>query len=129
MARRDAPARAHRDRLIRLLSGGPKRPSELSFGAWMRTFGRTISEFIRDDLTDRAAALTYYGILSIFPGLLVLVAGVGLLGPSATDSVVENIRDMTPGVARSIIADGIDNLQRNQGTACLLYTSPSPRDS
>ena len=120
MARRDGPARAHRERLIRLLSRGPKRPTELSFGAWMRTFGRTISEFIRDDLTDRAAALTYYGILAIFPGLLVLVAGVGLLGRSATDSVVENIRDLTPGLARSIIADGIDNLQRNQGTAGVL---------
>jgi membrane protein len=120
MARRDGPARAHRDRLIRLLSRGPKRPTDLSFGAWMRTFGRTFSEFIRDDLTDRAAALTYYGILSIFPGLLVLVAGVGLLGRSTTRNVIENIRDLTPGLARSIIEDGIDNLQRSQSTAGVL---------
>ena len=61
-------------------------------------------EFIDDDLNDRAAALTYFGILSIFPGLLVLVAGVGLLGSSTTDDVVRNLEDLAPGPAREIIA-------------------------
>ena len=44
------------------------------------TLRRTVSEFREDNLTDWAAALTYYGILSIFPALLVLVSVLGLLG-------------------------------------------------
>ena len=33
-----------------------------------QTVKRTLSEFSEDNLTDSAAALTYYAILSIFPG-------------------------------------------------------------
>ena len=73
-------------------------------------------EFIDDDLNDRAASLTYFGILSIFPGLLVLVAGVGLFGTSTTDDVVKNLREL-PGPAREIIATGVENLQDNDRTA------------
>jgi len=120
MARTSQPAKAHRDRLVRLLARGPRRPSELSWRAWFRVFTRTVSEFIDDELTDRAAALTYYGILSIFPGLLVLLAGVGLLGRDTTEEVAANIRALAPGPAREIIAVGIENLQNNQRAAGIL---------
>jgi membrane protein len=120
MARPTRPARASRDRLIRLLARGPKRPSELAGRSWLGVFGRTVREFIDDDLTDKAAALTYYGILSIFPGLLVLLAGVGLLGRDTAEEVVKNMRELTPGPAREIIANGIENLQQNKGTAGVL---------
>jgi membrane protein len=110
----------YRERLVRLLARGPDRPSQLSFRAWMGVFRRTISEFIDDDLTDMAAALTYSGILSIFPGLLVLLAGVGLLGRSITDDVIRNLNELTPGPAQSIIADGIEHLHDNQSTAGVL---------
>src|SRR5262245_17170250 len=120
MARTDRRARAHRERLIRLLNRGPKPPTELSGRAWLRVLHRTVSEFINDDLTDRAAALTYFGVLSIFPGLLVLAAGVGLLGREATRTVMVNIQELAPGLARQIINDGVTNLQRSQGTAGLV---------
>src|SRR5436190_495075 len=95
VARIGVRTRAYRDRLVRLLRGGPQRPSELSWRAWFGVFKRTITEFVDDDLNDRAAALTYYGILSIFPGLLVLLAGVGLLGRGTANDVVKNIRQIT----------------------------------
>jgi membrane protein len=117
MAKTDGRARAHRERLIRMLNRGPKRPSELSWRAWLRVLTRTVSEFINDDLTDRAAALTYFGVLSIFPGLLVLAAGVGLLGHAATRTVMLNIQELAPGLARQIITDGVENLQRSQSAA------------
>jgi membrane protein len=41
---------------------------------------RTAAEFKDDNLTDWAAALTYYGLLSLFPGLIALVSIVGLVG-------------------------------------------------
>jgi membrane protein len=120
MAQTNQPTKAYRDRLVRLLARAPKRPSELTLRSWFRVFKGTVTEFIDDELSDKAAALTYYGILSIFPGLLVLLAGVGLLGRDATEEVAANIRALTPGPAREIIANGIENLQQNQGAAGIL---------
>ncbi|NUO61664.1 MAG: YihY/virulence factor BrkB family protein [Hamadaea sp.] len=114
------PGRLHRDRLLRLLKRAPRRPADLGFRAWVRVFRRTVAEFVSDDLGDMAAALTYYGILSIFPGLLVLVAGVGLLGDSTATAVETNIRELTPGPAQQIIADSIDNLRESRQTAGVL---------
>ena len=37
-----------------------------------------VREFTEDNLTDWAAALTYYAVLAIFPALLVLVSVLGL---------------------------------------------------
>ena len=52
---------------------------------------RTVSEFREDNLTDWAAALTYYGVLSIFPALIVLVSVLGLIGESATQPLIDNL--------------------------------------
>src|SRR5215831_8488197 len=120
MARLRGRTRAYRDRLVKMLAGGPQRPSELGFRAWLGVIRRTIVEFIDDDLNDRAASLTYYGILSIFPGLLVMVAGIGLLGRSTTDYVLANISTLAPGPAHDIIKSGIDNIKDNHRTAGVL---------
>jgi membrane protein len=85
----------------------------LSKGAWLRAFGRTVRELLGDDLMDRAASLTYYGILAIFPGLLVLVATVGLLGGPALRSLIEGFGDMTFGPTQQIIAESTANLAQN----------------
>jgi membrane protein len=111
------PGRAYRDRLLRLLRRAPQRPTDLGVRSWLGVFRRTIVEFIDDDLTDMAAALTYYGIMSIFPGLLVLVAGVGLLGRSTAQAVEENINELTPGPAQQIISEALQNLREHPRTA------------
>jgi membrane protein len=61
-----------------------------------RVLGRTISEFQDDQLTDRAAALTYYSALALFPGMIVLVALVGLLGqyPKTTNALLHILSDL-----------------------------------
>lgn len=89
----------------------------LSKGAYLRAFGRTVRELFGDDLMDRAASLTYYGILAIFPGLLVLVATVGLLGGPAIRSLVEGFGDMTFGPTQQIIADSTASLANNRKQA------------
>jgi membrane protein len=103
--------------LVRLLARGPERPSDLTWRAWFGVIRRTVSEFIDDELNDRAASLTYYGILSIFPGLLVMVAVVGLVGAGPANTVKENITKLAPGPARDIVVQGVSNLRENQGTA------------
>ncbi|HEX5898143.1 MAG TPA: YhjD/YihY/BrkB family envelope integrity protein, partial [Solirubrobacteraceae bacterium] len=48
------------------------------------TVKRTFTEFSEDNMSDWAAALTYYGLLSMFPALIALVSIVGLVGDPAT---------------------------------------------
>ena len=76
-----------------------------------------MSEFRADNLTDWAAALTYYAILSIFPALIVLVAILGLAGDSATQSVLDNLNELGPGPATDIVSGAIKQIASNQGTA------------
>src|SRR6266511_4317404 len=52
---------------------GPKGPSGLKAKGIFAAFKRTFKQFSVDNISDWAAALTYYGVLSIFPGALVLV--------------------------------------------------------
>jgi len=78
---------------------------------------RTVTKFRADNLTDWAAALTYYGILSIFPSLIVLVSILGLAGDSATQSVLDNVNALGPGPAQDIVNGAIKQIAASQGTA------------
>src|SRR5919201_397374 len=99
----------------------PETPSELRFRSWLGVFGRTVREFRADNLTDWAAALTYYGILSIFPALLVLVSILGLIGKSATQPLIDNLGKVAPGPAQDIFTSAIENLQGSQGAAGVFF--------
>lgn len=92
-------------------------PADLPAEGWKAAAKRALKGFQKDNLTDWAAALTYYGVQALFPAMLVLVSIVGLLGRSATDTLVNNIADVSPGPAKQIVMDGITNLQANQGAA------------
>ncbi|MFJ5798720.1 YihY/virulence factor BrkB family protein [Streptomyces decoyicus] len=80
---------------------------------------RTLREFKEDNLTDWAAALTYYGVLAIFPALLALVSVLGLLGPSTIDSLIKNLSGIAPGSVRSILTTVLEQLKGGQGKALL----------
>ncbi len=82
---------------------------------------RTWREFRADGLTDWAAALTYYGILALFPGLLVLVSILGLIGRGATQTLIDNLAQLGPGQARDIVTSAIRNLQADRGAAGVLF--------
>ena len=95
----------------------PGKPTDLSPRAWWGALKRTVTEFRADNLTDWAAALTYYAILSIFPALIVLVAILGLAGDSATQSVLDNLNELGPGPATDIVSGAIEEIAASQGTA------------
>jgi membrane protein len=82
---------------------------------------RTVREFREDDLTDWAAALTYYGVLAIFPALIVLVSILGLIGSSATQPLIDNLGEVAPGPAQKIFTDAIRNIQDSQGAAGVFF--------
>ncbi len=94
-----------------------ERPTELDRRSWLGVLKRTIREFRDDQLTDRAAALTYYGILSIFPALLALVSVLGLLGQGSIQPLIDNLREFAPGPARDLLTTVLKNLQNSQRTA------------
>jgi membrane protein len=98
----------------------PESPTEVSRSSWTRVFKRTLKEFKKDELTDRAAGLTYYGILALFPALLVLVALLGIAGDSATQTVLDNIQKLAPGSARDVITNAVTQLQSSGGTSSVL---------
>jgi membrane protein len=99
----------------------PDTPTDLKGRSWFGTLKRTVREFKEDNLTDWAAALTYYGILAIFPALLALVSVLGLIGNSVTQSLIDNLGTVAPGPAKDILTSAIQNLQKNQGAAGIMF--------
>ncbi len=98
----------------------PEGPTDLEKRSWLDTLKRTVREFKDDALTDWAAALTYYAILSIFPALLALVATLGLIGSSATQPLLDNLAALAPGPAKDILTSAVEGLQESQGRSGVL---------
>jgi hypothetical protein len=106
-----------RDVVASPAAGGPEGPTELSKRSWWAVLKRTVREFGKDNLSDWAAALTYYSVLSIFPAVIALTAVLGLLGPSATQTLIDNINTMVPGQGRDVLVTAIRELQHSQSLA------------
>jgi membrane protein len=96
-------------------------PTDLGAPTWRGAAWQTLKGVRDNRLTDWAAALTYYGVLAIFPALLAVVAVLGLIGRSATEPLIEDLGKVAPGPARQIVTSAIRNLQHGQGTAGVLF--------
>jgi len=99
---------------------GPDSPTDLS-STKMATLKRTFKEFSADNLTDWAAALTYYSVLAIFPAIIALVSIIGLVGDSATQSLLDNVGKVAPGPAKDILTSAIKNLASSKGAAGIAF--------
>jgi membrane protein len=99
----------------------PDDVTDLPKESWKGVLKRAMREFSEDNVTDWAAALTYYGVLSIFPMLLALISLLGLFGQSATQPLLDNISSIAPGPAKDIVTQAIQNLQKSQGAAGVLF--------
>ena len=97
----------------------PDRPTELPKRSWWGVLKRTVREFRQDNLTDWAAALTYYGVLALFPGLIVLVALLGLVGqhPKTTNALLDIVRDVGPSTAVETFRGPIEGVITAKGGA------------
>ena len=82
---------------------------------------RTFPAFGEVPITTWASALTYYSILSVFPALIALFSIVGLIGPSASQPLIDNLETFTPGPARAIVTNAINGLAESQGSAGVLF--------
>jgi membrane protein len=100
----------------------PESPTKLNWRSWFGVLRRTVKEFQEDNLTDWAAALTYYGILALFPGLLVLISLIGLAGANTAQSLIDNIASSAPGSAKTVITNALREIQNgSKGSAGILF--------
>jgi membrane protein len=97
----------------------PAKPTDIPAPGWIAALRRAIKQFTHDDITDRAAALTYFGILAIFPGLLVLVSILGFLGKDTSRKFLDNVSEIAPGGVRTFLQSVIEQVQGRQGAASI----------
>lgn len=93
----------------------PDQPTDLPKESWPSILKRTFKQFSDDQLTTWAAALTYFGVLSLFPMLLALVSVLGVIGPSATQPLLDNLNTVAPGPAKDILTNVLTSLEQNKG--------------
>lgn len=93
---------------------GGSKPAPTGWRAVVRRLPRQLKH---NDITDRAAALTYFGVLAIFPALLVLVSILGLLGRGTTNTLLSNVKDVAPAGVYTFLQGIIDQVQGKHGAA------------
>lgn len=109
-----------RDRVRRAapVEDPPESPAQLPKGSWIKAFRGAMSEFSDDELSDTAAALTYYSVQAIFPAAIVLLSLIGFLGRSTTAKLISNLGPVIPkGSAHEQLVSLINNLQGSHQSA------------
>lgn len=83
------------------------------------TLKRTLTEFQEDNLSDWAAALTYYGLLSLFPALIAMVSLIGIFGDpkTTTAKLTEIITEIGPQSGAETFEGPIKSIVENQAAA------------
>lgn len=96
----------------------PKAPTDVKPVGWKFTAKNALRQFGTDQCTDLAAALTYYAVLALFPGLLALVGMLGLFGQSAggTQALLDVARQVLPADAYNQLKDPITQMVNSRGT-------------
>jgi membrane protein len=81
----------------------PDDPTDLEKRTWLYVMRRVRREFTEDQCTDLAAALTYYGVLAIFPAAIALSAILGLVGQNPEKSVQTVLDMLSPLVSEQTL--------------------------
>ncbi|HWI95495.1 MAG TPA: YhjD/YihY/BrkB family envelope integrity protein, partial [Solirubrobacterales bacterium] len=115
--------RTESDAAFRDREGNPRRDytqeGAAAQSSWWATIKRTATEFQEDNLSDWAAALTYYGLLSLFPALIAMVSLIGIFGDpkSTTSSLTDIITEIGPSSAAETFKGPIESITKSSGTA------------
>jgi membrane protein len=100
----------------------PEGPAHARKGSLFQTVKRTVAEFSEDNLTDAAAALTYYAVLSIFPALLAMISIVALVTDPQT--IIKVLTDVVSSIGPASAVDTfkgpIEGLTKSSGTAGIM---------
>ncbi|HTE72437.1 MAG TPA: YihY/virulence factor BrkB family protein [Actinomycetes bacterium] len=99
----------------------PDAPSDLGKRSWLGVLKRTVLEFKDDNCTDWAAALTYYGVLAVFPAAIALLSIIGLVGDpkKTTDQLLQIVDTLGPSSATETFAGPIEQIASRPSQAGL----------
>ncbi|MGR6318508.1 YihY/virulence factor BrkB family protein [Micromonospora soli] len=104
----------------------PRRIRQLSWATWRGVLIRSGRNFVADNCADWAAALTYYGVLALFPAAIVVVALVGLVsdGERTVDTVIGLAREIGAGsvVGNDAVVSVVRGVVAEQGSAKVLFS-------
>lgn len=102
----------------------PDSPTDLTKPSWFYVLLKTFREFLRDQVTDLAAALTYWAVLAVAPAALALVSLLGVFGDG--DQIVEDVmgtvKQLAPGIELETVQPIVEQLASQQGAGLALVT-------
>lgn len=100
----------------------PKSPTDLTTPSWRYVARKTVREYLADDCTDLAAALTYYAVLGIFPTAIALASLLGLVGQrgEAVDTLLGILEDLGAGSVAETIRPTLEQLTNTPGAGLAL---------
>lgn len=108
--RREATSRDERDGRDERAASRPAR--------WKEILTRVVAEMKEDNLTTIAAAMTYYGLLALFPGLIAVVSLYGLMAdPAVVQQQVAGIADVLPADAAATVTSQLDAIVASSRSA------------
>ena len=84
---------------------------------------RTLVSFYDDQMTQHAAALTYYSLMSLFPAILLGLSLLGLLGqyPSTYNAIIDYLRDVVPHSALVPLDSSLRQALQHKGSAVTAF--------
>jgi membrane protein len=90
----------------------PDGPTDVDKPSWKYILRKTLREFSKDQCPDLAAALTYYGVLSLFPAILALVSLIGLFGDpqKTTDALLQIVQGFVPAETVDTVGGVVSDL-------------------
>ncbi|MDI3346632.1 YihY/virulence factor BrkB family protein [Streptomyces sp. AJ-1] len=103
--------------------GGPVKGEPGRTVEWWVALRRTPGAFWRDDVSDFAAALTYYAILAVLPALLVVVIAFGLVSPDTAERFVGQVTAWAPGGSGASLREVLTRVVRVDSTAWTLLVT------
>lgn len=103
----------------------PRKPDsvrDLDKQSWKYVARKALREFSEDQCTDKAAALTYYAVLAVFPAMLALVSVLGLVGqaPKAVNTVLDVVRPLVSPDTMKIIEPTLTSAAHSQAAGLTL---------
>ncbi|HYO86179.1 MAG TPA: YihY/virulence factor BrkB family protein [Dermatophilaceae bacterium] len=99
-------------------------PTELDKPSWRYLLTKAVHEFRRDNCPDLAAALTYYSVLALFPGLLAVISLLGIFGhgESTTTAMLDMLKDIAPQETLDLLRGPIDAMVSSQAAGLTFVT-------
>ena len=104
--------------------GARRRPADVRrggpLGRFGRTFGRALASSWDEDVTERAAALTYYAVLALFPAMLMTISLLSMVGGPDESSLADGLTALMPAESRPVVASALQDMARDQSATVSL---------